>query len=377
MESKSFEKSADVPPISVYLTPVGDRNDEVSLLALWQIILRRKRIVLLSLLAALLLAITYVMTLRPLYRADAYLLPPPQQNIQGLMIDYGGGNSLEIRRYTPDLVYKAFLTNLKSKGVRREFFDTHDLAGHYLIGEPYTDADIDRAFDVAFSENLEVRLDKQDISFVTVSFTDQDPTLAAEWLNELIVFVNQRTVDQLFEEVNAAIREQIEQVRYQLASKLKLAAQRRNDRILDLQEALRVAIALGIENTGGLTPTIAKETTSIGVNTAEIPLYMRGKKALEAEIAVLESRKSDEPFIVGLRDLQEKQALLEGITIDRDKLSAITIDVAARTPYRSEKPRKTLIVILATLSGLMVGIFLVFIAEFWSKVRSQSESPST
>jgi len=99
---------------------------------------------------------------------------------------------------------------------------------------------------------------------------------------------------------------------------------------------------------------------------------MRGAKALEAEIAVLESRKSDEPFIAGLRDLQEKRIFLEGLLINRDKLSAVTIDAAARTPYRAEKPRKKLMVILAGMLGLMVGIFLVFVAEIWSKVREKS-----
>jgi len=107
----------------------------------------------------------------------------------------------------------------------------------------------------------------------------------------------------------------------------------------------------------------------VAAGKEQAPLYMRGTKALEAEITVLESRKSDEPFVAGMRDLQEKQSFLEGISIDRSKLSAVTIDAAAIAPYQAEKPRKKLILILSAVFGLMTGIFLVFITEFRAKVR--------
>jgi chain length determinant protein (polysaccharide antigen chain regulator) len=289
------------------------------------------------------------------------------------MINYHGKADLEVERYTPDLVYKAFLRNLKSKGLRREFFDAHDLAGYYLANNSHTDANIDRIFDKKFNGSLRVQVDKQDVSFVVASFTDTDPVLAAQRLNQFIAFANERTSRQLLNNVNAAIRAEIERVRYQLDSKLKLASQRRQDRILNLREALRVAKTLGIKSTSSFPVIEEKDTAAIEINTAQLPLYMRGMKALEAEIAVLESRKSDEPFVAGLRDLQEKQAFLEDILIERDKMSAVTIDAAGRTPYRVEKPRKKLMFMLATVFGLMIGIFMVFIAEFRSKTREKSE----
>jgi len=115
-----------------------------------------------------------------------------------------------------------------------------------------------------------------------------------------------------------------------------------------------------------------KTQAGLAVNTAQVPLYMRGSGALETEIAVLESRKSDEPFIPGLRDLQERRAFLENISIDTDVLSAVTIDAVAKTPYRAEKPRKLLLVFVAATLGFMIGVFLVFVAEFRSKAGTQS-----
>jgi len=370
-ESKSQEILSGDRPVPVYVVPYADRDDEISLIGLWHVIVVRKMVILLSFLAAMLLASVYVYWAEPLYRAEVELLPPQQKDIQGL-IDYRGKEGLEIEQYTPNIVYKAFLKNLKSSGLRRDFFDTHDLIDHYFADKPHTDADIDRIFDEKFNVSLQIQADKQDVSFVTVKFADSDPVLAAQWLNQFVVLANERTIQQLFSDINAVIQAEIEWVKHQLASKLKLAAQRRYDIIISLREALRVAKALGIESAGSHPVAANKEKSSIEVNTAQVPLYMRGTKALEVEIAVLESRKSDEPFIAGLRDLKEKLVFLEEISIDRNKLSAVTIAAAARIPYQAEKPSKKLIFMLAAVFGLMAGVFLLFIAEFWSKARAQS-----
>ena len=60
---------------------------------------------------------------------------------------------------------------------------------------------------------------------------------------------------------------------------------------------------------------------------------------------------------------------VEGLSLNRDKLSTVTIDSAARTPYQAEKPPKKLILVLAGVAGSMAGFFLAFVVEFWSKTR--------
>ncbi len=375
MDSRSFDKHAATRPIPVYIAPTMDESDEISLVDLWRVIVRRKAIILVSFLLSVLLAFGYLFFAEPVYRANAYLFPPQQQNIQGLLIDYRSiEGDIGVNRYTPESVYDAFLDNLKSHGARREFFDNHELIKHYAAGESTKDINADRVFDELFSERLKVQVDKQNTSFVTVSFSDSDPKLAAQWLNQIINFVNKRTVHQLSSDVSSAIQSEIDQVRYQLDSKLKVSEQRRRDRIVNLKEALSIARTLGINDTGTF-PTMADKTQAgLAVNTLQVPLYMHGAGALETEITVLESRKSDEPFISGFRDLQERRAFLEGISIDTNTLSAVTIDAVAKPPYRAEKPRKFLLTVIAATLGFMIGIFMVFIAEFRSKVYDEHEN---
>jgi len=378
MESRPLESSSDQHPIPVYIAPYQDRGDEVSLIGLWRVIAKRKGIILLSLLVSMMLAAVYIFLAEPSYRAVAYLLPPQSQKIQGLLIDYRGidETGLDIEQYTPELVYTAFLENLKSRGLRREFFDRGNLVSHYVNQEADTKINVDRIFDTNFNNSLQVQVDRQDSLFVTVSFAYSDPELVAQWLNRFVDFVNERTVHQLLSDVESAIQTEIKRVRYQLDSKLKSAEHRRRDRVISLQEALHIAKALGVTEAGTFPMATGKNPAGVAVNTAQVPLYMRGTKALEKEINVLESRKSDEPFIAGLRDLQERLSFLEDIIVDPDTLSTVRVDSVAKTPYRAERPRKLLLIFSAATLGFMIGIFLVFIAEFWSKINHEHEMAS-
>ena len=100
-------------------------------------------------------------------------------------------------------------------------------------------------------------------------------------------------------------------------------------------------------------------------------LYYRGYRALNAEIAILLNRKSDDPFIMGLRDLQESLALLRSIKIEDEGLRAVSIDQASYPPKTRIKPNRRLIVSLGTVVGLFLGIFLVF---FVSLIQNQKEA---
>ena len=59
------------------------------------------------------------------------------------------------------------------------------------------------------------------------------------------------------------------------------------------------------------------QNNQLNITTSNIPLYFRGYRALNTEISFLKSRESDDPFISGLRDLQERLALLRSIKFEQ------------------------------------------------------------
>ncbi len=366
MQSKQPTSHPDARAVPVYMLPYPDRGAEINLLDLWRVIVARKSLILISLLVAIVLGMAYAFLAQPYYRTETFLLPPRPQDIRELT---NVTEILGMEQYTPDRVYQVVLQNLNSRNLRRKFFDIQNLSRQYLDGKSHGENDIDRVFDEKFNDNMRLRRHNQNAASAVVSFGGADPEWTAQRLNQFIVFINQFTVGQLVDDVHSAVEAEIKKVRYQLDSKLKLAVQRRHDEILQLQEALRIARALGIHESRSFAVPAGNNEVSIKVNTALGPLYMRGTKALEAQIAVLESRKSDEPFVDGLSELKQKRTFLENLSVDRGNLSAVTVDSAAKIPYRVERPRKKLIVILAAVLGLLVGFLLLLVAEIRVKAR--------
>ncbi|RFQ16273.1 chain-length determining protein, partial [Pseudomonas sp. ATCC 13867] len=90
-------------------------------------------------------------------------------------------------------------------------------------------------------------------------------------------------------------------------------------------------------------------------------MYMRGAKAIGAELTVLEQRKNDDPFIPELRGLENQMAFLRGVDVNPDNVSVYTLDSSAEVPQTPIKPKKALIVALGLVLGGMLGVFVAFI----------------
>ena len=174
---------------------------------------------------------------------------------------------------------------------------------------------------------------------------------------------------------------------------------RRQNRIQQLDEAITIAKKLGI-----VTPTTPSALGDSGqtrqgntirteVSNQQIPLYFMGQSALEAERATLLSRNSDdfteprvdeiqkelsllannrqvslmrqrnneELFLKGLGEIREELAHLKSLHIDLDQFNLVNIDRTASPPQSPIKPKKTLIVGLGLIVGLLFGTVLAFI----------------
>lgn len=174
---------------------------------------------------------------------------------------------------------------------------------------------------------------------------------------------------------------------------------RRDNRINQLNEAIRIATSLGISKPTTPSSLGAPEITSQGsvirteVNNQQIPLYFMGSEALEAErkallarrsddftepriaqiarelkllehnrqIEVLESRENEDLFLKDLAGWREEAARLRALQFDASSLKLVAIDQRAVEPRQPIKPKKALIVALALVLGGMLGVFVALV----------------
>ena len=89
--------------------------------------------------------------------------------------------------------------------------------------------------------------------------------------------------------------------------------------------------------------------------------YLRGSKALQAQISVLEQRESDDAFIPGVRELEARLSTLKEVAIEDEQAKVARISSAAQPPHQPIKPKRMLIVAVGIVLGGMLGVFAALI----------------
>jgi chain length determinant protein (polysaccharide antigen chain regulator) len=339
-----------------YAQPFED--DTIDLYELWITLWSKRWLVIGVTAVAAIGSVVFALLQPPVYKAEALLLPPKAKDVQSLNVKGVQGASAAG-------VFAAFNKNLSSRSLQKKFIKEYGLME--LLAPERTPETRDEDIYKGFAEMIKIETKGS----TSVSIELHDPEVAAQWVNDYIKFMDSETIRLLVEYMRNSITNRIRDIEYTIGSKRQMAKQRREDKINLFQEASTIAVKLGVKDRVDATNVV--QNNQLNISTASTPLYYRGFRALKAEITILKNRKSDDPFIVGLRDLQESLALLRSIKIEDEGLHAVSIDQAAYPPKNRIKPNRRLIVSLGTVVGLFLGIFLVFFVSF---IQNQKETHS-
>ena len=277
-----MNKDVDFPRemrTETYVITAPVHQDQIQLREIWGTLKKQKISIVLGVLVGLAVSAYSVFTTQAIFQSEVLLLPPLQQDIQDLLVE-----ETDTQNLTPgqkqESVYQEFQRNLHSYRVRQDFLTSSELNKQ----------------NIDFDSNLKIQNNNGDTPSVKIIFQYTDPVAVAEILNGLVNFVDSYTVKQLHANVQDSIRLRIQRKRNKLNRERTLAKQRRQDRIIRLEEELSIAKELNIRNSSALPSATTNPIPEISVTTVGSPHYIRGTKALQAEIDALKSRKSDDPL---------------------------------------------------------------------------------
>ena len=353
--STTEKNSPQIPQNVRYAQPYDQpfEDDTIDLYELWITLWDKKWIVIGVTAVAALGSAIYALQQPAIYKSEAIILPPERADIRSLNIK-GSGYSM-----TPEGVFEEFIKNLKSRVLQKKFITNYGLME--ILAPERTPEMMDVEIYESFA-NMFIFADGEPAS---ISIELQNPDVAAQWVNDYVKFMETETILRLLADVRNTITKQIVDIDYIMRSKRQMAKQRREDRIFKLEEASIIADKLGIKDWVDATSII--DNKHLTITTTNTPVYLRGTKALKAEISILKNRLSDDPFISGLRDLQEKLALLRSIKIEVKGLHAVNIDQEAYPPTNRIRPKRRVIASIGTVVGLFLGIFLAFFVSYVQK----------
>lgn len=344
-------------------TPVNGNSDEIDLFELAQNLWKQKLLISVVTLAITALAASYALFSAPVYESKSTVLPPRLADIAGYNL---GRSEAGLKKFTPASVYSMFTRNLRSDGLRRDFFEQV-----YLPAET-KGQDIKAKDELRESFNKKLNITNPDAKNsperFAVTVQSADSSRAAEWANLYVERVANKTRQDMADTVSTEISTRVRSIQSRIAVLRDSAKKLREDRIARLSEALKVADKVGLQ-----APQVkASRTSSDGELEQFVDgnlMYMRGAKAIRAELEVLQNRKNDDPFITGLRDLENQLDFLAKVSVSPDGVSVFTLDSMAEVADNPIKPNKPLILVLGLVLGGMLGVFIALLRGLLAKHR--------
>ncbi|MBV7479891.1 LPS O-antigen chain length determinant protein WzzB [Pseudomonas sp. PDM31] len=319
-------------------------------------ILRQKFIVLGFTVLGAVVAASYAFVVTPIYEARAFVIPPTQNDIANF--NYGRTTEAELVPYSVKDVYDIYTRRLQAESLRRDFF--------YRVYVPSLSGDERKSpQDVLyanFSQVLRVVSPLREGSdrYLVVVQTS-NPEQAKSWAAEFISEAGELAKNEMIRNLSVESEVRARNLEQQINSARENSRKAREDSIVKLGEALRIAEAIGLERPPAIT---VNQAVIAGGESGQLT-YMRGSKALKAEIENLQARTSDDPFIGNLRELQEEYSFFKGLKIDAAAVSVYRQDGDVELPDNPIKPNKALIIVLGIISGFILGMAFVMLRGFF------------
>ncbi|MBD9599022.1 LPS O-antigen chain length determinant protein WzzB [Pseudomonas sp. PDM10] len=325
-------------------------NDEIDLIEVIQGLWLQKWLILAVVMLFALVGGAYAFLSKPVYEATAFVIPPTQKDIADF--NYGRTRESELEPYSVKYVYDVFLRNLRAESLRRNFFEEYYLPS---LNESERVGPQDGLYD-RFSKDLTVALaDKSSPDRFSLTMQSNDPAKAAEWVKAFVDKARVLAEGEMIESVNREAEVRARNLAQQITTLRESGERVREDLITQLREALRIAEAIGLEKPPIISGNLSGE---VSANMNGELTYIRGSKALQAEIKNLEERKLEDPFIKNLRALQIKQAFYRDLSVKPGDVAVFRLDGPIEMPDQPIKPKKALILAVAILLGGVIGIFV-------------------
>ena len=429
-------------------------DDEIDLFELVEGLWRQKWLIVGITAGSAVLAVVALLLMSPTYESKGFLRSPlssvlaPVTAAQRELFAMQAVNdsTIEVEIASPQSALNRVGQELNSLDLRRQVLDANLNA--VFEEPPESEQALNTLFLDSFSPAINVAAPKldvktQDNNQLSVTFSHIRPDVSATVVNALIDSAHESARAGLLEELQTEIAVMLEALRGRLArvmdnqslqdvdevarlreeeqlKRLQLqdqiaalrdtAAKERADEIARLEEALKIAKNLDIDEPTSLTALSQRQTGpggSVAV-TADLsadkdPDYLRGTRILEAELTALRLRKSDDQNITLLRGLEEELALLDNnrqvevlesrkdyaaftesahdlrsqisqlealLVADYSTVALTRVDQRALVPAYPIKPRKMLILAAAIVAGGMLGVLVALIRNVARSRRS-------
>jgi len=332
-------------------------HDEISLLELWDGLVKQWSMIAVFTLFGIIVTISGVLVYNynrvPVFSLTQFVVPPNEQAIAPLhLATIVTARPTATTPWTPRAptipainsvyVFESFKRNLVSDALQNKFYQENNVPVVFNIG-----------------------LDNDNL-YVNTEWSN--PGEAKQWIADYIEFISRYTVIEIESMLRSAIDTRIKVIQHSLSFLRAMTAKQTERKITKFNNAIAIAEKLNIVERIIQTP----------LSSNSVPLYYLGSKALrvERDIYLKNSKKllqnSDEFRLT--KQLQH----LQTIPINHDQIHSVEISSQATEDQIPIRPSATTILVAGSLISIFGGLFLAFFRYFIQRQRGITKySPTT
>lgn len=353
-------------------------DDEIDLRELALTLWRQKALIITCTIVVTAVAAAYAWFAPKVYQTSVTLLPPTLNDLASynalmLQLDLAtnkanqkeqeGEKAKVDQLLTSRQAFDIFTRHVQSSHLKQAFFnDVYLPELNSAAALDSADTSQKNALWNRFNAQLSITHPKGTERLV-VELQGDNPQRITHWVNTYVEAALQRSQAQAEQMLQGQLDNEASKLKAQIDAYRQSGEEERLFRIARLEEALQLAINLGIDslpNSGNFITSYTGETT-----------YLRGARALQAELQLLQARTNNDPYIPELASLKQQQKLVAQTTIQPETLALATVDSWAIEPLAPIKPKKKLILALGFLLGGMLGVFSALVRVWWKNDTSQ------
>lgn len=332
-----------------------NHNDEIDLIDVAKTLWNHKWILIISTTVCALVGLAASFIITPKYQLKATIKPPLIGQLTTVDFSNLPVQNDSLHSFNVGEAFDIFYGNLASNRLKQHYFEQYYWPAQAKNpGKPIQKR---KAYQ-QLQQKLSIKKDNKS-GVIDISLNGTHRKQLVTQLHTLLQMADQESK----KEINQTIASQIKRINQNLLSQIEmkrtLAKHNNQDRLVQLKEAMHVARASDSNRSSNIVPNqTSGNTISLNEYTA---MYLRGVKALQAEVDNLQNRRSNDAFIPDFRELNAKLDFYKNFTVNIEDVVLFRVDGDIQAPEIPVSPNRTLLLLMALFLGALVGCFLVFI----------------
>lgn len=336
-------------------------SDEIDIRELIIVLWRKKWVILTITCLFAIMGVAYAIVARQVWTSQALVSEPTVTQVASLQLNLDqfraavGAEGADLSTLQRPALYQGFISAFNAMNNKRAFLNEEGIFSDEMKREGISENRSKRALMNKLVEGISARALDKTSADMTLSFSGETAEKAQDRLVKYISFIQKGQVEQKNAELKSIWQNRINTLTTQYANIKADTIQDRLNMIRRTQYSLRISEAAGVEK------------PLENLNTQDVFNIDLGSKALAEKLKILEEMKNPELLNPALGKIRLQLGSLKALDLNGVPFESFyTID-SPEEPVSRDRPKRPLIVVLATLLGGMLGVGIVLVRHAFRK----------